>query len=144
MSTETKQAKDIFAVYQQNIDRYLDAVKRSVPKYHQSITNAQQECVGAYENVINSTITLQREYAKRAGITTSVPEATLKVIRDTTEEAIKTASINNQIALATIDAAQQNVRAFNDNVKAFAESKQKHHAVVDFGIYRNQSIVIFF
>ncbi len=121
MSTETKQAKDIFAVYQQNIDRYLDAVKRSVPKYHQSITNAQQECVGAYENVINSTITLQREYAKRAGITTSVPEATLKVIRDTTEEAIKTASINNQIALATIDAAQQNVRAFNDNVKAFAD-----------------------
>ena len=121
MSTETKQAKDIFAVYQQSIDRYLDAVKRSVPKYHQSITNAQQECVGAYENVINSTITLQREYAKRAGITTSVPEATLKVIRDTTEEAIKTASINNQIALATIDAAQQNVRAFNDNVKAFAD-----------------------
>ncbi len=121
MSTETKQAKDIFAVYQQNIDRYLDAVKRSVPKYHQSITNAQQECVGAYENVINSTITLQREYARRAGITTSVPEATLKVIRDTTEEAIKTASINNQIALATIDAAQQNVRAFNDNVKAFAD-----------------------
>ncbi len=121
MSTETKQAKDIFAVYQQNIDRYLDAVKRSVPKYHQSITNAQQECVGAYENIINSTITLQREYARRAGITTSVPEATLKVIRDTTEEAIKTASINNQIALATIDAAQQNVRAFNDNVKAFAD-----------------------
>ena len=121
MSTETKQAKDIFVVYQQNVDRYLDAVKRSVPKYHQSITNAQQECVGAYENVINSTITLQREYARRAGITTSVPEATLKVIRDTTEEAIKTASINNQIALATIDAAQQNVRAFNDNVKAFAD-----------------------
>ncbi len=121
MSTETKQAKDIFAVYQQNVDRYLDAVKRSVPKYHQSITNAQQECVGACENVINSTITLQREYARRAGITTSVPEATLKVIRDTTEEAIKTASINNQIALATIDAAQQNVRAFNDNVKAFAD-----------------------
>ena len=125
MSTEAKttttNAKDIFAVYQQNVDKFLDAVKQSVPKYHQSVTNAQQEYVDACENVINSTITLQKEFARKAGITTNVPDAALKVIRDSTEEAVKATSVNNQVALAAIDATQQNIKTFNDNAKAFAD-----------------------
>ena len=121
MSSEPKIAKDVFAVYQQNVDKVISTVKQSVPKYHQSIANAQQEYVGACENMIDSTITLQKEFSKRAGYTTNVPEATLKVIRDTTEEIIKMSSISNQIALATIDATQQNVKTFNDNAKAFAD-----------------------
>lgn len=115
------ETKNVFAVYQQCVDKFLDTVKQSVPKYHQSITNAQQEYVGACENVINSTISLQREYARRTGITANVPEATLKIMRNATDEAIKAASISNQITLATIDVTQQNVKTFNDNAKAFAD-----------------------
>jgi len=121
MSQETKAQKDIYAVYQQNVDKYLSSVKQSVPRYHQSVTNAQQEYVEACENVANSCITLQKEFASKAGITTNVPEAALKVIRDTTEEVVKATSIQNQIALAAIDAAQQNIKTFNDNAKSFAD-----------------------
>ena len=121
MSQETKATRDIYAVYQQNVDKYLDSVKQSVPRYHQSVTNAQQEYVEACENVANSCITLQKEFANKAGITTNVPEAALKVIRDTTEEVVKATSIQNQIALAAIDAAQQNIKTFNDNAKSFAD-----------------------
>ncbi len=121
MSQETKTAKDIYAVYQQNVDKFLSSVKQSVPRYHQSVTNAQQEYVEACENVANSCITLQKEFAIKAGITTNVPEAALKVIRDTTEEVVKATSIQNQIALAAIDAAQQNIKTFNDNAKSFAD-----------------------
>ncbi len=125
MSTEAKSsstnAKDIYAVYQQNVDKFLDAVKQSVPRYHQSVTNAQQEYVDACENVINSTITLQKEFVRKAGIATNVPDAALKVINDTTEEAVKATSVQNQIALAAIDATQQNIKTFNDNAKAFAD-----------------------
>ena len=118
---QTKAAKDIYAVYQQNVDKYLDSVKQSVPRYHQSVTNAQQEYVEACENVANSFITLQKEFARKAGITTNVPEAALKVIKDTTEEVVKANSIQNQIALAAIDATQQNIKTFNDNAKSFAD-----------------------
>ena len=121
MSQETKAAKDIYAVYQQNVDKFLSSVKQSVPRYHQSVTKAQQEYVEACENVANSCITLQKEFANKAGITTNVPEAALKVIRDTTEEVVKATSIQNQIALAAIDAAQQNIKTFNDNAKSFAD-----------------------
>ena len=120
-TTTTKNSKDVFSVYQSNVDKLFNGIKQSVPQYHQSITNVQQEYLQAYENVVDSTITLQKEYAKKAGIATNIPEATLKVIHDTTEEFVKAASIQNQVALATIDATQQNIKTFNDNAKSFAD-----------------------
>ncbi|ABK77951.1 conserved hypothetical protein [Cenarchaeum symbiosum A] len=122
MSTGTEHGpKDVHDVYQQNVDRFMEAVKQSVLKYHQSVTNAQKEYVDACENVINPAITLHREFAKKTGMVMNVPDASLRLIHDTTEEAVKAASIGNQIALTAIDAAQQNVRTFNDNAKAFTD-----------------------
>jgi len=114
-------SKDVFSVCQENVDKLFNGIRQSVPQYHQSITNVQQEYLQAYENVIDSTITLQKEYVKKAGIAANIPEATLKVIHDTTEEFVKAASIQNQITLATIDATQQNIKTFNDNAKSFAD-----------------------
>lgn len=124
MSTTDKQTtntKDVYGVSQQNVDKYFNGIKQQVPRYHQSVTNVQQEYLDACENIINSTITLQKEFARKAGITTNVPEAALRAIRDTTEEIVKASTIQNQIALATIDATQQNIKTFNDNAKAFAD-----------------------
>jgi len=118
---QTPGAKDVFSVYQENIDKIFTGIRQSVPQYHQSITNVQQEYLHAYENVVDSTITLQKEYAKKFGVATNIPQATLKVINDTTEEFVKAASIHNQITLATIDATQQNIKTFNDNAKSFAD-----------------------
>ena len=113
--------KDVFSVYQENVDKLFNGIKQSVPQYHQSITNVQQEYLQAYENIVDSTITLQKEYVKKAGIAANIPEATLKVINDTTEEFVKATSIQNQVTLATIDATQQNIKTFNDNAKSFAD-----------------------
>jgi hypothetical protein len=114
-------SKDVFSVYQENVDKLFNGIRQSVPQYHQSITNVQQEYLQAYENVVDSVITLQKDYVKKAGIATNIPEATLKVIHDTTEEFVKASSIQNQVALATIDATQQNIKTFNDNAKSFAD-----------------------
>jgi hypothetical protein len=117
----TPNQKDIFAVYQQNVDKYFSGIKQSVPRYHQSVTNVQQEYLDAVENVINSSIALQKDYATKAGITTNIPSAVLKVIRDTTEEVVKAYDVQNKVALAAIDSAQQNIKTFNENTKAFAD-----------------------
>ena len=119
--TTQKNPKDVFSAYQENVDRLFNGIKQTVPQYHQSITNVQQEYLQAYENMVDSSITLQKEYVKKTGIAADVPEATLKVIHDTTEEFVKAASIQNQIALATIDVTQQNIKTFNDNAKSFAD-----------------------
>ena len=120
-TTQSTSQKDIFAVYQQNIDKYFSGIKQSVPRYHQSVTNVQQEYLDAVENVINSTIALQKDFASKSGVTTNVPSAALKIIRDTTEEVVKAYDVQNKVALAAIDSAQQNIKAFNENAKAFAD-----------------------
>ena len=113
--------KDIYAVFQQNVDKYFSGIKQSVPRYHQSVTNVQQEYLDAVENVINSTIALQKDYATKAGITTNIPSAILKVIRDTTEEVVKAYDVQNKVAIAAFDSVQQNIKTFNENSKAFAD-----------------------
>ena len=114
-------SKDMFSTYQENIDKMFNGIKQSVPQYHQSITNVQQEYLQAIENMIDSSITLQKEFLMKAGIASDVPTTTLKVIDNTTEEFVKVSSIQNQIALATIDATQQNIKTFNDNAKSFVD-----------------------
>ena len=114
-------SKDIFSVYQENVDKMFNGVKQSVPQYHQSITNVQQEYLQAFENMVDSSITIQKEFVIKAGIASDVPSTTLKVIDDTTEEFVKASSIQNQIVLASIDATQQNIKTFNDNAKSFVE-----------------------
>ncbi len=117
----TTSQKDIFAVYQQNVDKYFTGVKQSVPRYHQSVTNVQQEYLEAVENVINSTIALQKDFATKSGITTNVPSAALRIIRDTTEGIVKAYEVQNKVALAIIDSTQQNIKTFNENAKAFVD-----------------------
>ncbi len=119
--TTQLKSKDMFSVCQENIDKLFNGIKQSVPHYHQSITNVQQEYLQACENAVDSTITLQKEYVQKAGIVANIPEATLKMIHDTTEEFVKVTSIQNQVTLAAIDASQQNIKTFNDNAKSFAE-----------------------
>ena len=114
-------SKDIFSVYQENVDKMFNGVKQSVPQYHQSITNVQQEYLQAFENMVDSSIAIQKEFVIKAGIASDVPSTTLKVIDDTTEEFVKASSIQNQIVLVSIDATQQNIKTFNDNAKSFVE-----------------------
>ena len=114
-------SKDIFSVYQENVDKMFNGVRKSVPQYHQSITNIQQEYLQAFENMVDSSIAIQKEFVIKAGIASDVPSTTLKVIDDTTEEFVKASSIQNQIVLASIDATQQNIKTFNDNAKSFVE-----------------------
>ena len=121
--SETTQinSKDALSIYQKNIDKIFCGVKKSVPKYHQSITNLQQEYFQAFENMANFSIALQKEFVTKGNIVSDVPSTTLKMINYTTEEFVKIFSIQNQIVLASIDATQQTIQTFNDNIKSFGE-----------------------
>ena len=114
-------SKDMFSKYQENIDKMFNSVKRSVPRYHQSSTNIQQELLQSFENMVDLSIVIQKEFVKKVGIASNTPTSILNVIDDTSEEFVKATSIQNQIMLTTIDATQQNIKTFNDNVKSLAD-----------------------
>ncbi|TLY03970.1 MAG: hypothetical protein E6K87_03905 [Thaumarchaeota archaeon] len=124
MSKTVPEAKEIFVVYKQNVDKFFDDVEKSLPQYLQSITSLQQEYTEAWKNAFNSAISIQQEYATKSGLNTNVPAAYIKLINDGTEEIIKARSVQNKIALASIDVARQNIKSFNDNAKAFTDLNQ--------------------
>ena len=114
-------SKDVFSTWKQTSDKYMDAVEKVIPSYHQSVTSLQQEYIQACENAVDSTIEFERKFANKTGINTNVPEATLKAVRDTNEQVIKSFDVQSKMALAAVDAARQNVQTFANNAKAFAE-----------------------
>jgi len=120
MSNPTGESKDVFTVCKQNVEKFFSEIKKSTPQYQQSVANLQQDYVEAWKNVINSAITLEQEYANKAGLNTDVPEATLKTIRDITEQSIKAYEDQNKISLDVTEETTKAFNAFNENTKSFA------------------------
>ncbi len=120
-STEPDQEpKDIFSVCKKNVDKFFTEIEKSTPRYQQSAAKLQQDYLNAWTNVINSAISLEQEYAAKAGFNVDVPEATLSAIREVTQQAIKAYEVQNKVVMDTAEATKQAFNAFNENTKSFA------------------------
>ena len=123
MSNESNKSEknDVFSTVEQTVDKQVKSTEKSFPNYQASVTSLQQEYTEAFENIVESSVALQREFANKTGINTALPEATETAVRKSNEQVSKVQDVQNKIALATIDATRQNIKTFNENAKAFAD-----------------------
>ena len=123
MSNESNKSEknDVFSTVEQTVDKQVKSTEKSFPNYQASVTSLQQEYTEAFENIVESSIALQREFANKTGINTALPEATETAVRKSNEQISKVQDVQNKISLATIDATRQNIKTFNENAKAFAD-----------------------
>jgi ribosome-associated translation inhibitor RaiA len=120
MSNESVK-NDVFTTVEETVEKQVKTTEKSFPNYQASVTSLQQEYTEAFQNIVDSTIALQREFANKTGINTALPEATESAVNKTNEQINKVQDVQNKIALATIDATRQNIKTFNENAKAFAD-----------------------
>ena len=120
-SNKPTEKNDVFSTVEETVDKQIKSTERSFPNYQTSVTSLQQEFTEAFENIVESTISLQREFANKTGINTALPEATENAVRKTNEQIGKVQDVQNKMVLATIDATRQNIKTFNENAKAFAD-----------------------
>jgi len=123
MSNESNKnvKNDVFSSVEETVEKQVKSAEKSFPNYQTSVTSLQQEYTEAFQNIVDSTIALQREFANKTGINTALPEATENAVNKTNEQINKVQDVQNKIALATIDATRQNIKTFNENAKAFAD-----------------------
>jgi SMC interacting uncharacterized protein involved in chromosome segregation len=114
------ESKDIYSVYNHNAGRFFDEVEKTIPQYHQSITNLQRAYTTAWKNATESAISIQREFATKAGTNMNVPQAMAKIVNDASEEMINAQVVQTKAVLAAIDATHQSINTFNDTTKSFA------------------------
>ena len=120
MSTQS-QTSDAFTMYKQNVQKYFENITKLTPQYFQSATELQNECMNTCQKTINAAVSIQQEFAKKAGINTEIQDSAKSAIVDTNKQIVQASTVNNQMARTAIDATVQNFKTFNDNVNAFAE-----------------------
>jgi len=125
MSTQTQtkntQTNNVYSMYKQNVQKYFENISKITPQYFQSITQLQEEGMKNCEKTINATVSVQQEFAKKAGITTEVPDAARTAIIDTNKQIVQASTLNNQLVQTSIDTTVQNIKTFSDNINSFAE-----------------------
>ena len=119
-STQTH-ASNVYSMYKQNVQKYFENISKITPQYFQAITQLQEESMKTCEKTINATVSVQQEFAKKAGITTEVPDTARTAIIDTNKQIVQASTLTNQLTKTTIDTTVQNIKTFSDNINAFAE-----------------------
>ena len=120
MSTQTS-SSDAYSMYKQNVQKYFENISKITPQYFQSVTDLQKECIKTCEKTINTSVSMQEEFAKKTGIATEIPSAAKNTIVDTNKQIVQASTVGNQLIKTTIDATVQNIKTYNDNITAFAE-----------------------
>ena len=120
MSTQT-QSNNVYSLYRQNVQKYFENISKITPQYIQSVTQLQDECMKTCEKTINASVSVQQEFAKKAGLLTEIPDDAKTAITDINKQIVQTSTVNNQFVKTTIDATVQNIKTYSDNVNAFVE-----------------------
>ena len=110
---------DFYGLWRRYTDSIYTYVEKTVPQYHQSITNLIQESIEAWKNIACSAIDIQRGFATRAGIKANMPDAVVKIVNDVTQESKTAIDVQNKITIASIDATKQSLNTLNANANEF-------------------------
>ncbi len=118
MSTQT-QSSNVYSMYKQNVQKYFENISKITPEYFQAITQLQDECMKTCEKTINASISTQQEFAKKAGISTEIPDAAKTAIVNVNKQIVQASTVNNQLAKTAIDTVVQNIKTFSSNIDSF-------------------------
>lgn len=117
--------KDVFVSLVENFDKIHNSIEQSTPVYIQSLSNLQQEYLSTWKNMMCSNITLQKEYAKKIGLSATSMQITTQIIQKMTEEMLKGINIQNKFIQTWLDTLKQNIHRINENSTTYTEVNKK-------------------
>ena len=120
----TAKPKDLYTIYNQEVDRYFSDVKQTTATYLQSITNLQQDVISSWKNAINSAIILQQKFGTNFLDKPKESMAT-KLMTNIAGQTKRMQDLQNQMLLASIDAIRNNIKTFGKNAKTIDELNTK-------------------
>ena len=121
----TTKKQDVLTVYNQNIQRYFISAKKTTSVYLQSVTDLQEKIIETWKKSMDSAISLQQKFAQDSKMKVEVPDASIKMINEISDQANKAQELQNKMMVASIEAIRQNIKSFNNNVKSFTEVNRK-------------------
>ncbi len=109
-----------FEVFQQSIDKYFKNVSVNTASYLQSVSDLQLEIIESRKKNAISAILLQKYLTRKTNSDVKLPDESLQIVSDFTEQTNKVWNFQNQLMIKSLEALSKNIQAFNENSDAFA------------------------
>ena len=119
-------ATDVHYIYdtlKQNFIRTVDELGKVQPQFSQSISNLQLDYIQTTKNIIENSVSAQKQFSSSWNIPVTVPysEQFAKHSNEITNNTIRAVGINNQLAINVLDAARENLRIYNRTIDAVTD-----------------------
>ncbi|QMU54505.1 MAG: hypothetical protein GKS07_06165 [Nitrosopumilus sp.] len=120
MSKTSDKPNNLFTECKERTEEFFSEIEKSTPIYHQTATDIQQNFLESWKNVIFSSITLQQEFAAKAGLNVNTSKETRESIRNITRQAVDAYQSQNKFTVDSNNTTNNMFEAFNENTKTFA------------------------
>ena len=114
---------DLYSLYKKNIQKYFENIRKNYPQYFQTLTNFQQECVKTEEKTFSAMIMMQQEFAKKCNMNVNISQDMKNSLNAGIIQMIQTSDINAKIRKTILDMMTVNLKAFNNNLDLFVNSR---------------------
>jgi len=117
-------ASHVFDTVKENYVRAVDEMAKVQPQYAQAFSNLQLDYIQTAKNVIQNTISAQRQLVENLNIipaSTSYTEQFTRQSNEITNNTLRAVGINNQLVINAVDVARENLRIYNRTVDSITE-----------------------
>ena len=116
-------ATHVFDTVKENFVRAVDEMAKVQPQYSQAFSNLQLDFIQTTKNMIQNTISSQKQFIGSWNIPVSTPytEQFTRQTNEITNNTLRAVGINNQLAINALDLARENLRIYNRTVDAVTE-----------------------
>jgi galactokinase/mevalonate kinase-like predicted kinase len=113
----------VFDTVKENFVRAVDEMAKVQPQYAQAFSNLQLDYIQTAKNVIQNTISAQRQLVGSWNNPVSTPytEQFTRQSNEITNNTLRGVGINNQLVINAVDVARENLRIYNRTVDAVTE-----------------------
>ena len=123
-TSTTTNVHDVYDTLKENLVKAVDEMAKAQPQFSQSLSNLQIDYIQTTKNVIQNSVSAQKQVAANMNIPTlTVPysEQFAKQTNEITNNTMRIAGINDQLVINAIDAARENLRIYNRTVDAITD-----------------------
>jgi len=122
-SVESSNATHVFDTVKKNFVRAVDEMAKVQPQYSQALSNLQLDFIQTTKNIIQNTISSQKQFIGSWNNPVSTPyaEQFTRQSNEITNNTLRAVGINNQLAINSVDLARENLKIYNRTIDAVTE-----------------------
>jgi hypothetical protein len=120
---ESNDATHVFDTVKENFVRAVDQMASVQPQYAQAFSNLQLDYIQTIKNMIQNTISAQKQLLGNFNIPVSTPytEQFTRQSNEITNNTLRAVDINNKLAINAVDVARENLKIYSRAADAVTE-----------------------